>query len=389
MKIVGSIFVTAGICFAGFIILFITAFMGKVQFYPAFIITSGVLLIIFSNLAIWGQSRKRWFRIGLLSFMALSLISAGVFEFNEKQIRDRKILSKQDVDLREYQPFLPNSKAVKLEEEATLKLMAPLPKLDGSTALYPIYAAFVQAVYPEGTYHPYDKSQNNAEVVSTQTAHAYERLLSGETDLIFVPQPSKKYLELAEKSGKELAMTPIGKEAFVFFVHADNPVQSLTIEQIQGIYSGEITNWQQVGGLNEEIAAYQRPEESGSQQALIRFMGNKQIMQPKTERMAGGMGEIINRTAEYQNKKNAIGYSFRFFSEEMAANGKIRNVAVNGVVPSQATIQDGTYPITMEINAVTAGTTNENVAPFIDWILSEQGQKIIEETGYVRINTQK
>ena len=202
-----------------------------------------------------------------------------------------------------------------------------------------MYAGFVQAVYPKREYAPYD-----SEVMSTQTSNAYERLLSGEVDMIFVPQPSKKYMELAKENGKELKMTPIGKEAFVFFVNGSNKVNSLTVEQIQEIYSGNIKNWKEVGGTDNLIEAFQRPEESGSQQALIRFMENKTIMKPTTERVAAGMGGIMNQVAEYQNKENAIGFSFRYFSEQMVHNGKIRNLAINGIAPTKETIRDGLIP---------------------------------------------
>ncbi|WP_279401693.1 substrate-binding domain-containing protein [Piscibacillus salipiscarius] len=73
-----------------------------------------------------------------------------------------------------------------------------------------------------------------------------------------------------EREDKALNMTPIGREAFVFFVHADNPVDSLKVEEIQGIYSGNITNWKEVGGEDVEIRAFQRPEGSGSQTMLKR-----------------------------------------------------------------------------------------------------------------------
>lgn len=385
MKIIGSILATGALGFAGVFSFIMMALEGKIHFYPYFIFIIVGLSILFVNLAIWGQWKKKWFKISLLSFIAISVLSVGVNEVNEKRIKDSKIMSKQDVDLIEYEPFKPNSKAAKLKEKSSFTLKDNTPKLDGSTALYPMYAGFVQAVYPERKYDPYDASPYSGQVVSTQTANAYERLLAGDADIIFVPKPSKKYLELAKERGKKLKMTPIGKEAFVFFVNAENPVKSLTVEQIQKIYTGEIKNWKDVGGSNKEVEAYQRPEESGSQQALIRFMGDKSILKPETEKVALGMGEIIVQAAEYQNKENAIGFSFRYFSEEMVKNGNIRNLAVNGIQPTKETIRDGSYPITMEFYAVTAGTKNPNVEPFIQWILSKQGQTIIEETGYVRI----
>jgi phosphate transport system substrate-binding protein len=387
MRIVGSILATGALAFVGFFSLIFLALSGEVLFYPYFIPIMFGLLILFSNLAIWGQWKKKWFIWSLVSFLVISFLSVTGFEVNENRLEASKIMSKQDVNLSEYEPFQASSKAVKLKETSSFTITDNIPRLDGSTALYPVYAGFVQAVYPKRDYNPYDydKSSESGQVVSTQTAHAFERLLAGNTDIIFVPKPSNKYMELAKEKGKELKLTPIGKEAFVFFVHAENPIHSLTVEQIQGIYSGKLKSWKELGGSNDVVEAYQRPEESGSQQALIRFMGDQPIMKPETEKVAAGMGGIMNQVAEYQNKKNAIGFSFRYFSEEMVQNGKIRNLAVNGIQPTKQSIRDGSYPITVEIYAVTAGTTNPNVEPFIQWILSEQGQRIIEETGYVGV----
>jgi phosphate transport system substrate-binding protein len=380
MRIVGSILVIGALAITGFYAMLFAAFSGHGQFYMPFVITVAVLVAIFSNLAIWGQGKKKWFKMSFVSFISLSLISVSIFEINQQRVESLKILTKQDVNLHEYTPNRPGTKTVILREESTFRIQENLPRLDGSTALYPVYAGFVQAVDPEREYDPY-----HSEVMSTQTSNAYERLLAGDVDMIFVPQPSKKYMELAKERGRELKMTPVGKEAFVFFVNADNKVNTLTVEQVQGIYSGNIRKWKEIGGTDDFIEAFQRPEESGSQQALIRFMGNKTIMKPTTERVAAGMGGMMDQVAEYQNKENAIGFSFRYFSEEMVHNGKIRNLAIDGVAPTKETIRNGSYPATMEFYVVTAGSENPHIEPFVNWILSKQGQTIIEETGYVSI----
>ena len=115
-----------------------------------------------------------------------------------------------------------------------------MPVIDGATALYPIYAAFAQAVYPEKDYDPY-----GSEVMSNRTGAAYANLINGKADIIFASGPSKAQIEQAESVGKELKLTPIGKEAFVFFVNSRNPVENLTEDEIKAIYSGEITNWKE------------------------------------------------------------------------------------------------------------------------------------------------
>lgn len=319
--------------------------------------------------------RKMVYRI-FMGAVVLSLIATipGIYHKTRPVVRDG------DVDLHVYTPFTDNSKAVVLNEPSTFKIEENLPVIDGATALYPVYAAFAQAVYPEGEYYPY-----KSEVMSNRTGEAYENLLNGSVDMIFVLAPSEQQLAKAKQVGKELTLTPIGKEAFVFFVNDKNPVQSLTRDEIKGIYSGNLTNWKEVGGKNKAIRAFQRPQDSGSQTALQHFMGDVPIMDPPVEDIASLMGTIIDQVSDYKNYSNAIGYTFRYYSTEMTKNASIRLLAVDGVEPTKETIRSGDYPITNELYAVTAGSDNPHVQAFIDWILSEQGQEIVEETGYVEI----
>src|SRR5690606_17014529 len=240
---------------------------------------------------------------------------------------------------------------------------------------------FAQATYPEKGYDVYA-----SEVMSNTTQVAYDSLISGEVDIIFAAAPSKAQINRAKNRGVELELTPIGKEAYVFFVNSKNEVSDLTLDQIKDIYAGNITNWKEVGGSNDSIRAFQRPADSGSQTALENLMGDTPIMEAPSEDIVNLMGGIIEETAAYKNYKNAIGYTFRFFSNEMVQNNAIRHLAIDGVVPTVETIKSGEYPITSEFYVVTAGSQNPNIEPFIEWILSEQGQFIIEETGYVSIN---
>jgi phosphate transport system substrate-binding protein len=281
----------------------------------------------------------------------------------------------------EYEPFKESTKAVILPETSTLRLRNNLPRLDGATALYPVYSAFVQAVYPKGNYLP----DSISIVRSTSTPRAYERLINGEVDIIFCAKPSNEQIETAKGKGLDFHMTPIGRDAFVFFVNRKNKVSNLTTEQIRNVYSGQITNWSELGGRKNEIRIFQRPKNSGSQTILESIMGDVGIIAPKTENVLGGMLEIINQTAVYRNYRDALGYSFLFYTTQMVMNDKIKLLAIDNVFPSTETIQNGTYPYTDVFYAITTNTKNYNVEDFINWILSEQGQYLVEKTGYVPI----
>ena len=302
----------------------------------------------------------------------------------------------RDLLLWQYEPFAPDTKAASLDEPSTLTLSEDaLLRLDGATALYPVYAGFVQAVYPQGEYPLYAATEDGYGLVTCSgTVGAYQRLIQGDADVIFAAAPSQEQLDMAAQAGVELHLTPIGREAFVFFVNSKNPVEGLTVEEIQGIYTGQITNWSQVGGKNQSIRPFQRQENSGSQSALLRLMEGLPLIEPEQEDRISGMGGIILDVADYRNYSNAIGFSFRFYASEMEANDQIRLLALDGVPPAKETIRDGSYPISDSFYAVTAASTGQpdpresdpQLDAFLRWILSEQGQRIIEDSGYVGIS---
>lgn len=290
-----------------------------------------------------------------------------------------------------YAPYVEDTKAVSLDEESTLKISEGIPVMDGATALYPIYSSFAKAVYPKELIEDVvtvdgDRisiHEKHTYLKCTTTTGAYENIVNGTAGVIFVAAPSEQQKQFAADNGVELVYTPIGREAFVFFVNAKNPIEDISLEQVQKIYSGEITTWDELNVPRlGEIKAFQRDEGSGSQSALQRLMAGKNLMTPPKDDVVDGMGGIIQRTSDYKNFKNAIGYSFRFYSTEMVKNNQIKLLSINGVYPTVENIENGTYPIASEFYAVTRSDADENTKKLVEWILSEQGQKIIEMTGY-------
>jgi len=270
------------------------------------------------------------------------------------------------------------------DENSTLIINNNMPVLDGATALYPLYAAFVQTVYPYEEYFKYfgDFLFNNG------TPTAYENLFKGEADIIFCAGPSAQQLEMFNDNNMEVKMILIGREAFVFFVNKENIVDNLTVEEIQGIYSGNIKNWKKLGGNNQRIRPFQRPDNSGSQTMLIRIMRNVPLMKPKRENVSEDMRGIINQVAVYRNFSNAIGYSFLQYSTKLEGNDNIKILSVNGIYPSGESIQDDSYPFSASFYAIyiEKEDKNENIEPFINWILSSQGQLLVSKTGYIPVS---
>ncbi len=160
----------------------------------------------------------------------------------------------------------------------------------------------------------------------------------------------------------------------------------MTQEQVKKIYSGEITNCKEVGGNDEDIVAFQRNEGSGSQSRLKRFMADTPIMEAPTEQVNDFMVGIIDKVSDYKNKTNSIGFSFRYYMEGIIKNSNVKILKIDGIEPNIENIREEKYPITGSLYAVTyKDNNNENVQKLLDWILSKEGQEIIEKTGYAGI----
>ena len=196
---------------------------------------------------IWVKKHRKkvfyfWLIFTVIAFGALG-INKLVVEYEESLRIDTSI----NINVYDYMPFDENSKIVKLDKKASLKLTDNLPILDGAAAVFPLYSAFVNEVYPNSVEFGKDV------FVYNNTVDGYKLLAEKKTDIFFGAYPSEKQIEYAKSQGTEFEFVEIGKEGFVFFVNKDNPVDNLTSQQIRDIYSGKITNWKEVGGNDEEI----------------------------------------------------------------------------------------------------------------------------------------
>lgn len=353
--------------------------------------------------------RIKYVRLILIGSAVMMLISEGVWVYKRRDIIKRDPEQSgygfayengySSTNLEPYYVENEENILAKLDAPSTFMISEPtqMPVLDGAEAAYPVYSAFANACY-EGIgemqeYAKQNKSKDSDVPMPIQfnnSVIAFEDLIAGETDIFFGAKPSAAQQKLADEAGKELVLTPIGKEAFIFFVNSENPVDGLTSDQIRDIYSGKITNWKKIGGANERILAFQRPENSGSQTMMEYFMGDTPLKEPVQTESVSSMGDLVLIIASYQNRSSAIGYSFRYFAsimiEDRNYSDHIKYLSVDGVYPDKETIRSGEYPVTTELYAVAlADNPNKNVELFLEWMASPQGQKIVADTGYVAI----
>ena len=283
------------------------------------------------------------------------------------------------MDVGRYLPHEEGSDLVRIDTD--FSMTGDLPVLDGAAALLPVYASIVENVYPAGsvTYEGGVFSDDNyygenfapdSKMQYKNTVRGYKAIVDGDTDILFCAAPSEAQKAYAAEAGVELVYVPVGLEAFVFFVNENNPVDSLTTAQVRDIYAGNITNWKQAGGPDRIINPVTRLAGSGSQSAMDAFMGETPVARKSPLAVTGG----------------AIGFSFRYYMDGIVDNGKVKMLSLNGVYPDAENIKNGKYPIIAQFYAIyREDNENPNIPLLIEWILSEEGQTIIGESGYIPI----
>ena len=252
------------------------------------------------------------------------------------------------------------------------------PKVDGSTANIPMAIALAQVV----TGCTEDEAAETIDFSTTD--YAYDALAEGRADLLLVYEASKPTKEKHRPETK-FDMRPIGLDALVFITNRNNPVESLTEAQIRGIFSGEITNWNEVGGLDQPIKAFQRPELSGSQTLMLDLvMKEVPMADPESIVVSNTMSDVIRDIAAYDDSANAIGYSVYYYAQNMYNLPNLKFITVDGVEPSYQSINAGDYPYINPFYAILPKTNVKPIAKNIaDWLETEEGQYFVADCGYV------
>ena len=258
-----------------------------------------------------------------------------------------------------------------------------MPRLDGSTATAPLAQAAAAVLLGES-------EEDVADLIDfSRTTESYRQLMQGNADLLIAAEPNAAVFDEMEEAGFEVQMEPLATDALVFMVNEDNPVDSLTTEQLRGIYSGEITNWSEVGGADLEIVPFQRNAESGSQVLMEKLvMDGTEMTEPPEGYMIASMGGLMDAVKEYDNSSNAIGYSVYYYAHDMQMAGGLKLLKIDGVAPEAATIRSGEYPfLNPYYVAMDAAEPEGSMTRVLyDWLLGPDGQKLVDMKGYVSVN---
>ena len=242
------------------------------------------------------------------------------------------------------QPEEPASSASSEVPAAPILSVDEFPVTDGSTACIPLIAQ----VMADTTGMDLETAQSC--VTTNTTAWAWRNLgLYGDnengTKLIIAYEAPDSVKEELAADGAPLDQKALGRDALVFIVNEENPVQSLTQQQLRDIYAGKITNW-------------------------------------KAPTM---MDELVDDIAEYNNSANAIGFSVYYYISEMYSKPGLRLLAVDGVTPSNHTIADQSYPLCNEFYAAIRqdSAADSPERKVYDWLSTDAGRACVEQSGYV------
>ena len=272
------------------------------------------------------------------------------------------------------------------------------PSMDGSTVCVPLAMELARQ------WLDLPEEDLNGFVSFSTTPYAYDRLFNRQpnpmvtiasrgvmmddthpVDIVLGTGPNADERADAERLDAELVMVPVCYDAFVFLAGSQNPVDSLTAEQIRSVYTGMTRDWAALGGEPGLIRAYQRPHGSGSQTAMEELvMDGFQLAGAESNYIADGMGDLIAQVGNFNGANNAIGYSYLYYVDALYKSGSLKVLSIDGVAPTPENLRSGAYPYTVYYYAVYR-KGNETAERFVDWLTSEEGQACVAQAGYVTL----
>jgi phosphate transport system substrate-binding protein len=210
-------------------------------------------------------------------------------------------------------------------------------------------------------------------------------LINGTVDIANASRQMKaEEVEAAEGNGITPIEFVVARDAIAVVVHPSNPVDELSFQQISDIYTGKITNWQDVGGEDRPVVLLSRESNSGT---YVYFLENVVRMGEDSDLLFSPgallMPSSEGITSEVSENPNAIGYDgLGYVTPEQKVVAVSREPGGPYVLPSVETVNDGSYPIARPLYMYTAGEPTGRVEAYLEWIRNE-GQAVVPELGFV------
>lgn len=197
-------------------------------------------------------------------------------------------------------------------------------------------------------------------------------LINGTTEVATASRSMKPEERAKLPAGAAAVETIVARDGVAIYVNTANPIESLTVEQLRGIYLGDITNWKQVGGLDATIVLYSRENSSGTYVFVKEHVlkGGDYAAQAQT---LPGTAAVVNAVSK---EKKGIGYGGGAY-----ARG-VKELRIEDVAPTKEAVLSGKYPLSRPLFFYTRGAPAGEARDFIEFCLSPAGQKIVSEVGY-------
>jgi len=215
-------------------------------------------------------------------------------------------------------------------------------------------------------------------------------LINGTVDIANASRQIKsEEIDQAKSNGIEPLEHIIARDAIAVIVNPENPVDELTLKQISDIYSGRITNWQEVGGEDRPIVRLSRETNSGTH---VYFLETVLRLSSKEDKTLFSMDTLLLPSsegiiAEVRQNPNAIGYDgLGYVPDDLKMIAIAEEEGGAYVLPSIPTVNDKTYPIARDLYMYTNGQPEGLLKEYLDWILSPEAQQIVAELGFVPVN---
>ena len=278
-----------------------------------------------------------------------------------------------------YMCFTNDVEIIELQGSQKLFSINNYPKIDGIGATEPLAEAF------KANFTGVDIA--DIDIEHSKENNAFVNLINGNTDLILIEYPTEQEKKLAEDKGIKLEIVPIANDAFVFMVNKNNLVENLSLGQIQNIYSGKTKNWKDIGGNDITIKAFQRPENSRNQNKMSNdIMKGLKMIQPIKKTISQGRTEIIDVVSDYDNSESSIGFGYYYYIINMYTKDNMKLLSIDRTKPTYDNIRTGLYNLQTKYYAVIRKDEPEssNTRKLLNAMISEKGQNIVKEAGYVQ-----
>jgi len=205
-------------------------------------------------------------------------------------------------------------------------------------------------------------------------------LINGTTDIATASRDMKQAekLKLRDRYQTMGIEIPVAKDGLAVYLHEQNEVESLSFEQLRDIYAAKITNWKQVGGADARITLYGRENSSGTYVLFKDVVLLGADFAPSCQTLPG-TAAVVNAVAQ---DPNGIGYGGAAYAKGVRDCAVRRDAGGPAVLPTEATVKDGSYPLARSLFFYTRKKPEGDVKRFVDWVLSPEGQEIVTQVGY-------